>query len=391
VLLWPAVASAQGQRLTYQDALARALDAPAVQIARAATDEVRARRVGAGLRWQTNPEIGLAAGPRSGPGTIDVDASLRQGFEPRGLRAARLAGVDAVIGGAEADTAAATREVVHSVAAAFFEGLYYQERVALLRSALDAAQEVARGLEQRYRAGDVPVLDVNLARNAAARASADLAVAEAKRQAALGVLAEQLGLQGSPVLDGRLADHLRARDTGALLARADEDPALGQLRAEQLEASADLRASAALARPEFGVSATYQRDEGANIVLGGLNVSLPVFSKGQDLAATATARARRMALAVDLTRRAIDTRIRRLADAHAALLAVVSALERDALPGLDDSEGLARRSYETGQVALVEWLLLRRELLDTRLFHLDQLFAVAVAGADVDSAAGVLR
>lgn len=392
VLLWPTLAHAQDVRLTYQDALARArTTAPAAQLAGLRLEEARSGHVGASLRWQSNPEFDVLAGPRSGPGAADADVGLRQGFEPRGARAARLAGVDADIRSAEAANGVALRDAVREAAAAFLEALYCGERAQILRSVGAVSLDVARAAERRFHAGDVPILDVNLARGAAAKAAAETASAEARRQVALGALAERLGLTGRIDQEGRLGDHARARDVSALVAGLDDHPDMQRLAAEQQETAADQQVRTTLARPAFGVSAVYQRDQGANILLGGLSVTLPVFNSGQGLDATTAARARRITLEAQLVRGALDTRVRTLWAAHGMQHAALGAFERDAMPGLDDSESLAQRSYEAGQISLAEWLLLRRELLDTRLSHVDLLFSVALAGTELDSAAGVLR
>ena len=392
VLLWPALANAQDTRLTYQDALARARTAaPAAILIESRLEEARSRRVGAALRWQTNPEFDFAAGPRSGPGVADADIGVRQLFEPRGARSARLAGVDAGIRRAKAENAGTLRDAIREVATAFLEALYYEERAQILRAVRDVSLDVARAAERRFQAGDVPILDVNLARGAAAKAAAELASAGARRQVVLGALAARLGLPGPVSPEGRLAEHARVRDVSALVAAIDTLPEVQRLVAEQQETAADMHVRATLKRSSMGVSAVYQRDQGANIVLGGLTVTLPVLNSGQGLEATTLARARRTALEADLLRRSLETQVRSLWAAHAAQYDALEVFERDGLPGLDDSESLARRSYEAGQISLAEWLRLRRELLDTRLSHVDLQFSVAVAGTELDSAAGVLR
>jgi cobalt-zinc-cadmium efflux system outer membrane protein len=66
-------------------------------------------------------------------------------------------------------------------------------------------------------------------------------------------------------------------------------------------------------------------------------------------------------------------------------------LERDVLPGLDENERLARRSFEVGELSLPDLLVVRREFLETRLQYLDALGDAAVASIDWQMAAGALR
>jgi cobalt-zinc-cadmium efflux system outer membrane protein len=77
--------------------------------------------------------------------------------------------------------------------------------------------------------------------------------------------------------------------------------------------------------------------------------------------------------------------------AYERRLAALRILETDALPGMDENQALTTRSYEVGQIGLPELLLLRREILDTRLQYIDALLDAALTRIDLDSAAGVLR
>ena len=74
-----------------------------------------------------------------------------------------------------------------------------------------------------------------------------------------------------------------------------------------------------------------------------------------------------------------------------AASAALRTFEQDAMPGMDENEALARRSFEVGQISLPELLLVRRELVETRLEYLSRLLEVAQAAIDQDAAAGVLQ
>jgi len=84
----------------------------------------------------------------------------------------------------------------------------------------------------------------------------------------------------------------------------------------------------------------------------------------------------------------------RAQSARAAFTLRVSAtepLERDVLPGLEENERLAQRSFEVGELSLTDMLLIRREFVDTRLQYLEALAEAAAASIDWQMAAGVLR
>ena len=83
--------------------------------------------------------------------------------------------------------------------------------------------------------------------------------------------------------------------------------------------------------------------------------------------------------------------VRAAFDANSRRLTALRVLEADAIPGLDENEQLARRSFDVGQLGLPELLLLRREILETRFQYLDALLEAALARTDLDASAGILR
>ena len=65
--------------------------------------------------------------------------------------------------------------------------------------------------------------------------------------------------------------------------------------------------------------------------------------------------------------------------------------EQEALPGAAENEQLSRRSFEEGQLSLADLLVVRRELVDTRLDYLERLRDAAETAMMRDAAAGVLQ
>ena len=184
--LHSSLASAQTAPLTLAHVLTRAREhAPQVTIARLTLDETRGRLVGATRRFQSNPEIDLGVANRhrneTGERVFDVQVGIAQMFEPGSRRAARLAGAHAALDQGTADVEETTRLVVTEAAGAFYRVLHANERLRLLRSAQDLATRVAGAAERRFAAGDIAVLDVNLARTTLARIRADIEGAEASR------------------------------------------------------------------------------------------------------------------------------------------------------------------------------------------------------------------
>jgi cobalt-zinc-cadmium efflux system outer membrane protein len=388
-----AVANAQGRALTLSDVLARAREqAPQIVSARLALEETRGRLLGASVPFQNNPEIDIAVGNRRASDTrfTDMELGLGHTFEPRARRTARMAGANAAIAQSAADVDAVTRVALRDAAAAYYRAIHADLRIRLLTRAQELATGVYSAADRRFKAGDIAVLDVNIARASMARVRADREAAEAAKALALGDLKQLLRIEEDVSVAGELTT---AADVHlpALLQTAAQRPELRALEAGVQEAEAEVRLGQAFARPEYGVGVRYAREEGDQIVRGGLTVTLPIFSKGQELRAVGAARAARLRADLDAARARVRLEVRSAFEAYSRRLAAVRVLETEAIPGLDENETLTARSFEVGQIGLPELLLIRREILETRSQYLTALMEAALARIDLDASAAILR
>jgi len=393
VCLQAGVAAAQARNLTLAEVLARAREhAPQIVSARLALEEARGRLLGASLRFQTNPEIDAGLGNRTGPDAryTDFALGLAQSFEPGARRSARIAGANAAIAQGSANIDETTRIVLRSAAGAYYRAVHANERIRVLIATQDLAAALYATADRRFKAGDIAVLDVNIARASLARIRAEREGAEAAKVLALGELKQLLRLEEDIGVEGSLA---RPGETNltAVLRLASQRPELRALEAAVQEAEAELRLGRSYSRPEYELGVRYSREEGDQIVLGGMTVTLPMFSKGQELRAVGSARATRLRAELDAARTRIQVEIRSAYEAFNRRLAAVRVLETEALPGLDENDTLTTRSFEVGQLGLPDLLLIRREILETRSQYLDALLEAALARIDLDASAGLLR
>ena len=379
--------------LTLSEALARAREqAPQIVSARLAMEEVRGRLLGASLQFQENPEIDGALGNRSGPERrfTDFELGFGQTLEPGARRSARIAGANAAIAESAANVDEVTRTALRQAASAFYRALHANERIRLLNASHELAANVHATADRRFKAGDIAVLDVNIARASLARVRAEREGAEAAKALALGELRQLLRIETDLVVDGSLSPSADA-DINAALQAASQRPELRALESAIAEADADLRVGLSFSKPQYGVGVRYSREEGDHIVLGGMTVTVPMFSKGEEQRAVSSARASRLRAELTAARARVQQEVRVAFDAYGRRLAAVRLLETDAIPGLDENEQLTTRSFEVGQLGLPELLLLRREILDTRAQYLDALLEAALARTELDASAAILR
>jgi cobalt-zinc-cadmium efflux system outer membrane protein len=379
--------------LTIDDALALARERGAsVVLARGRIEEARARQAQAGRRLQENPTAEVNGGYRRADADFfDFEAAVTQGLSSGRRRAARLAGTQAAFDRAEAELADARRLLLRDVWTSFFRALAARDRVGFLEKSRRAAEELLTATERRFEAGEATALELNRSRIAAARARAEQSAADAEENTALGELKALLGLGPGESL------HIRGSlqpppppDLDALLRGLDRRPDLRALAAELREAEAEVLLGQSQARPEVGVRGGIAREERADIVTAGLVVTLPLHNRGQETIAVGQARAAALRQALEAARGGADAEVR---GRHAALerqLAAVQELESTALPALDDNESLALKSFDAGEIDLGDLLLIRREILETRLAYLDRLLDASLTRFELEAAAGAL-
>jgi len=379
--------------LTYQQALDIARErAPRVAIARARIDEARGRLTGAQIRYRDNPIIDASVGPRWLDTNVvtDFDIGVGQMYELGGRRGARIDAAEAGVAREIAIADSAARQVVRDVAVSFIRTLQSQTRLEVLRSVESLAKEAFDTADRRFRAGDVAILDVNLARTALARATSQTRAVEAQRAAEIGELRVLLAWtdQTDPVVVGSLKDRIQDATSESPLA---ERPEIRSIAAEIAEARADIRLGEGLKKPDLGWNVRAKRDEGNPGAMGGFSVVVPLFNKGQEQVATGLARERRAGLERAAVENELALRARAAQSTFQLRLDAIEPLEREVLPGLEDNERLARRSFEVGELSLPELLVIRREFVDGRLQYVDALADAAVASVEWQAAAGVLR
>jgi cobalt-zinc-cadmium efflux system outer membrane protein len=393
ICLYAGPAAAQATTMMLSEVLARAREqAPLIVSARLALEEARGRLTGASIRLQSNPQLDGALGNRNGPDTrfTDFELGLGQAFEPGSRRSARIAGADAAIAQSAANVEEVTRTVLRDAAAAYYRALHATERIKLLDAAHELASAVYSSADRRFRAGDIAVLDVNIARASLARVRAEREGAEASKVLAIGELRQLLRLETDIDVDGSLTSRDPA-DLNSALQAASERPELRFLEASVQEAEAEVRVGQSFTQPEYGLGVRYAREEGDHVVLGGMTVTLPMFSTGQEQRAIGSARAARLRSELEAARTRVQVEVRAAFDAYSRRLGALRVLESDAIPGLDENEQLTTRSFEVGQLGLPELLLIRREILDTRSQYLDALLEAALARVDLDASAAILR
>jgi outer membrane protein, heavy metal efflux system len=342
--LWPGVAWAAplSPDDVVRSALSRHPDAVASASAVSAADAGR-RAIGLFL---DDPQASVAFAGGELQGSLVQPLSVTgEGWH---ARSAARAGLDAAQDGARR----ARLRVAAEARAAYAWAVTTREGWRLADEALQQATGLRAAVEAREAVGEARPLDVRLARMAEAEAAQRAIRARRDEADAITSLALYTPDAGAELLDDPLAAVPAA---GGSAGRSDVAAAEGRLR----EAEAALRRERAAAVPAIGLGVFVQGpDVGPQV-----NVGVPLWTRNR--AAIGAARAD-----LDVARAAVET-VRGRAAAEQDVLPAVGAYADEALGRLGDFEQDARAAlasieagWSTGEIALAEAVLLRREVLD---------------------------
>jgi cobalt-zinc-cadmium efflux system outer membrane protein len=364
--------------------------APEVRLSATRLAEEKAKVAGAQVRTLQNPELELAAGPRTGDeNSIDTEVGVEIPIELWGRRDKRIAFARAGLQREEHTANDVRRQSVSAAVGAYYRVLHAEERLRVAQERKTVAEELLRIATERHRAGDVPKFEVNLAKTEVARAYSDISAEQGRITVARSALAQSLGLSSGAELqvqgdikDRTLFDALRS--VPDLTQRPDLLSALADVGAT----TADVALAKAEQRPDVALRLSYQREGDENIALAGVSVGLPFLNPRRGPVQEALARKERARIAVEIRRAAISTEIEGARRAYEAAAEAVLRIERDGLALQRENESLAAESYRAGKINLSTLLQVRREALETRREYLERLLEAAEAGVGLASAVG---
>lgn len=372
---------AEPRALDFDDAVRLVREqAPDLRARRAEVAVADARIVGA-RTWRANPSLSVSSGPRiSDETTVDVMVGLQQPIIPGGRSAARVEVEEARrrVAGLEVDDEA--RQLVAAAARAFARLLYWQHRATLAQRNLALAIEVHAVATRRNEVGDVGGLDPSVALVARSRADADVARIEAARLRAEAELRWLLGLDDDTTIVA----------TGDLQTVARRDIVTAESRSDVrlARAAADVeRARQHLATrdrvPGFAVGLVGGREEGATVLKGVFEITLPVFSRGQPALLEAEAAEAAHTEHATVVESRVAHEVRTARRRAAVLDEAVANFASGGLAAVAKTAEIATGSYRAGAIPLPELLVVQRELMATEHDFAELLLSAALARIEV--------
>ena len=340
-----------------------------------------------------NPVLGLEAATGALTGSPEenlLSIGVSQQISTGGKRDKRIAVADSELARFSARVKEQERLLTLEVKLAVQELQLAQARAGLARKTAELSNQLLQAAKERYAAGDVAELEVNLARVEVARSEGERVAAEADLAAARLALAGMVG--AAPGENFRVADAEEAvaapGELEELKALAVKNrPELLGTKLEAAQAEAELRLAQAERIPDLtaGLALTRERSETS---LGGLeetetdyllsltlSMPIPLFDKNQAGVRLAQTRISNALAKESLQRQGVELEVEA---AYGRLLASERALaiyNREIIPQLAENLKIVQEAYqlgETGIAAVIEEQKKFHEVSESRLRALQQ-------------------
>lgn len=394
--------AAQNTPLTLDEALTRAESLhPSLRLAQREIDAARAEAREAGALAWNNPQFSAELRQRRLGQANDADVSRRdaaigisQTFETGGQAGARRQATQAALTASQNAGDAARRELRAQVTQGFNRTLLLQERVKTEQQSQELLERAAALVRKRVEAGEDSRLDGNLARVETERGAQQQAQVRSQLlQARIG-LATLLQLPPGTPPEVAGTPNLGPPPYGEaeLLAALARHPRMLAAEAAAQAARSRLALERGARSPDVTVGLTYSPERGIDtrdrVTTLSISVPLPLFRNNEGAIGRAASEAERARLERDALARELEGSVRSLWQQQDDIVRRIGRLRDTVLPAAEENQQLSLKALQAGEIALGQYLLVRRQVLDAKRDLLDATAELLQARSELEATAG---
>lgn len=362
-----------------------------------------AGKVRAGLLPNPTIELEGTTGEATGSSSENsLSIGVSQEFLTAGKRVKRLQVAGKELEGFDRQIDNAGRLLAEEVKTAFYDLLLAGKRVELAERSIALNNQLLEVARERLEAGDIPELELNLARVEVARSEGRKIEAERELYPAKARL---LSLMGLPPGEANLAGTLEGKP---LLKSLEElkvlalggRPDLKALSAGKEKSEAEITLAKADAVPNITAGLGYQRENTAIEVAGGeakdrdnliamkLSIPIPLFDRNQAGIREAQARKGSAESRHQFARLSIE---REVEAAHARLTTAEKAVTiyaKEIIPQLEENLALVQEAYRLGEVGILTVIEEQKKFFEVNDSYLAALYNRQTALVRLEAAVG---
>ena len=394
------------------DAQARMTMAAAMTLAEQANPQVlsleanlaaaEASRVEAARLFKNNPELSLGRTRRdpsgAGGSVKEWGIGIAQPFETGGQWTHRRESAAATLDSLRAEISSARRLSRANAAQRYIEVLSAKRRLQIEQRSAQLFKETSGAVVRRRAAGEDTRLDANVALLEAERAQNAVSAAQERVLDARSELATVLQMPPSalPLVVGELgplSEADLATDLDRLLLSAQNTPQFRALAARQQAATSQFALERAARYPDVTIGLDVGR-EGAGegrerVTTLSLSVPLPLFQRNTAAIGQALTDLRQAELERSVAVRDVQALIRRLWSRLQSQRERIERLAATMLPTSNDNQRLIDRSRRSGQISLLEQLVVNRQALDAERDFTEALTELHTTRIELERVAGL--
>ena len=295
----------------------------------------------------------------------------------------------------------AERRLKKEVTEAYWDALFAEKALELAGRTVELGQELVRVAEERVREGDIPELELALARVESGRAEERVLLARSAQGEARARLFALMGVpDGGARLQGPPPSVPASRPEEMKAAAIATRPDIKALAAASEKADADLEAARADRWPNVTASLFYERENSAiesgsaelrdrdNFIGLKLSVPIPIFDRNQggimEARTKKGAAVTRKEFLEDKVKKEVDLACRRL---ELAIMAV-EVYAGKIIPQQGENLGLMQEAYRLGEVGILNIIEEQRKFVELNEKYISSQRDAAIAAAALESAIG---
>jgi cobalt-zinc-cadmium efflux system outer membrane protein len=378
-----------------------ALEAARQQVALAEADAASARR-------RPNPVAGLLSegyhGSAGGPSFLDqqeLSLQVGQEFELGGKRRLRAQAADASTGRSRATLGDQVRQLRLGVERAYFQLVLARFDADQARASLAEIDQVIAVNRSRYQQGEVSGgelrrLEVERLKFSDDALQAELGIRNSRAAllALIGASRLDLPIDPTETLEVSAADRAPLAkgpaDAASLTGQAfAARPDMTAARKDEERAGAELGLQHALVTPNLTLSGGYKRDFGANGVIFGFSLPLPLLDRNAPGIARAEADRRLAGSQLKVTELAVSLDVQQAVNLVDISRERVTAIERDYLQKAREARDAVLAAYKAGEIQLLDYLDAQRAYREVQRSYGRALFDYRLSLCELDAAIGV--
>ena len=332
-----------------------------------------------------------------------VSVGISQEFLIAGKRGKRLKVAEKEIESFDRQVDNSGRLLVEEVKTTFYELVLAEKKVELAKRSIALNNQLHDITKQRFEVGDIPELEVNLARVEVARSEGRMTEAERELYPAKARLFALMGLPSaeSATFSGTLEGNPITQSLEELKRLAlSKRPDLGALESENAKGDAEIAVARAERIPNVTLGLGYQRQNSAIDVSGeeiksrdnliGLKLSIPIPIFDRNQAGVMEAKARkggaenRFLYARKVVERDVESAYARLTSADKSL----AIYAKDIIPQLEENLKLVQEAYQLGEVGILTVIEEQKKYFEVTDGYLSALYSRQAALVKLEAVVG---